>query len=131
MYLFLERGEVREKERKRNINVWLCLACPPLGTWPATQPCALTGNWTSDPLVHRLTFNLAGAKWALFKLALLFKLHCFTTEKFKGKLNQILWFAMFIIPEDTIFSLPCFPVYSKFSLMSICYFYIKNTSIYF
>ena len=24
---------------------------PPLGTWPATQECALTGNWTGDPLV--------------------------------------------------------------------------------
>ena len=26
---------------------------PPPGTWPATQACALTGNWTSDPLVRR------------------------------------------------------------------------------
>ena len=25
---------------------------PPLGTWPATQACALTGNRISDPLVH-------------------------------------------------------------------------------
>ena len=31
------------------------VACrtPLLGTWPATQACALTGNWTGDPLVHR------------------------------------------------------------------------------
>ena len=42
--LFLDRGEVREKERKRNINVWLPLMSPPLGTWPATQACALIGN---------------------------------------------------------------------------------------
>ena len=48
-YLFLERGEVREKERERNINVWLPLACPQLGTWPATQACALTGNGIGDP----------------------------------------------------------------------------------
>ena len=27
---------------------------PPVwGTWPATQACALTGNWTSNILVHR------------------------------------------------------------------------------
>ena len=39
----LERGE-GEKERKRNIHVWLPLARPPQGTWPATQACALTGN---------------------------------------------------------------------------------------
>ena len=28
-----------------------------LGTWPATQACALTGNRTSDPLVPRLAHN--------------------------------------------------------------------------
>ena len=44
IYLFLERGEGREKERERNINVWLPLAFPLLGAWPATQACALTGN---------------------------------------------------------------------------------------
>ena len=44
IYLFLERGEGKEKERERNINVWLLLQCPLLGTWPATQACALTGN---------------------------------------------------------------------------------------
>ena len=44
IYLFLERGEGREKERERNINVWLPLACPLLGTWPVTQACALTGS---------------------------------------------------------------------------------------
>ena len=51
-YLFLARGEGREKERERNSNVWLPLTCPPLGTWPTTQACALTGNWTSNPLVR-------------------------------------------------------------------------------
>ena len=46
-YLFLESGEEREK----NINVWLLLMCPLLGTWPTTQACALTWEWTSDPLL--------------------------------------------------------------------------------
>ena len=32
IYLFLERGEGREKERGRNIKVWLPLICPLLGT---------------------------------------------------------------------------------------------------
>ena len=53
MYLFLERGEGREKERKKNIHVWLPFTRPPLGTWLTTQACVLTGNWTSEPLVHR------------------------------------------------------------------------------
>ena len=51
-FLLLERGEGKRK-RERNINVWLLLTCPLLGTWPVTQACALTGNQTSDPLVHR------------------------------------------------------------------------------
>ena len=52
-YLFIFR-ERREGERERNINMWLSLACPLLGTWPKTQACAVTGNWTSDPLVYVL-----------------------------------------------------------------------------
>ena len=31
LYLFLDRGEGREKERERNINVWLPLVQPPTG----------------------------------------------------------------------------------------------------
>ena len=48
-----KRREREEKERGRNINVWLPLAHPLLGTWLTTQACALTGNQTSDPLVCR------------------------------------------------------------------------------
>ena len=35
--LFLERGEGREKDRERNINMWLPLPHPQLGTWPTTR----------------------------------------------------------------------------------------------
>ena len=31
--------------------------CPLRGSWPAVQPCALTGNRTSDPLVYRPALN--------------------------------------------------------------------------
>ena len=57
VYLFLERGDGREKERERNISRLLTLVRPLLGTWPATQACALTGNRTSDPLVSSLALN--------------------------------------------------------------------------
>ena len=60
IYLFiylLERGEGKEKEREGNISVWLPVTCPLPGTWPATQACALTGNRTSNPLVHRLALS--------------------------------------------------------------------------
>ena len=50
---YFERVEWKEKERETNINVWLPLTLPLLGTWSATQACALTWNGTGDPLVHR------------------------------------------------------------------------------
>ena len=56
LFIFRERGG-REKERERNINVWLPLPHTWEGTWPATQACSLTGNWTSNPLVCRLVLN--------------------------------------------------------------------------
>ena len=54
-YLFLDREERRKRER--NSKVWLPLAHPHLGTWPANRACALTGNQTSDPVVHGPAFN--------------------------------------------------------------------------
>ena len=50
---FREGGREEEREGERNINVWLPLLRPPLRTWPATQACALTGNWTTDLWVLR------------------------------------------------------------------------------
>ena len=52
IYLFLERGEGREKEGERNIDR-LCLTCPQMETWPTTQGSAQTGNRTSDLLFSR------------------------------------------------------------------------------
>ena len=62
IYLSLERGEARKKERARNIDVWeikqlIASHLPQLGSWPATQECALTGNRTGDLSVHRLVLN--------------------------------------------------------------------------
>ena len=61
LFIFREIGEGREKEREtsmcqRDINQ-LPLARPLLGTWPATQACALTGNPTGDSLVCRPVLN--------------------------------------------------------------------------
>ena len=46
IYLFLDGGEGWEKEGERNVNVWLPLVCPLLGTWPATQ--ARAPDWESS-----------------------------------------------------------------------------------
>ena len=61
MHLFLDRGEGREKEGERNIDVCLPLVHPLLGPWPTTQACALTGS----PLVYRTALNpLSHTSWA-------------------------------------------------------------------
>ena len=52
LFIYLEREEGREKERERNIDVWLPLTWPPTGDLAYNPGCALTGNWTGDPLVH-------------------------------------------------------------------------------
>ena len=55
--IFIFRERIWEGEREGNINVWQPVMHPLLGTWPATQACALTGNGTSHPLVHRPALN--------------------------------------------------------------------------
>ena len=46
--LFIFIGKGREGERERMKHPCGCLLHPLLGTWPATQACALTGNQTSN-----------------------------------------------------------------------------------
>ena len=46
-----------KEEGERNSNVWLPFTRSLLRAWPATQACALTENWTRDPLTHRPTLN--------------------------------------------------------------------------
>ena len=72
LFIYFWEGERREKERERNINVWLLLVCPQLGTWPATQAWALTGNRSSDLLVHRpalspLSHTSRGWRYSLYR----------------------------------------------------------------
>ena len=57
-YLFIFREKGREGERDgEKYQCVVASHAPPLGTWPTTQACALTGNRTGDPLVRRLTLN--------------------------------------------------------------------------
>ena len=51
-YLFLERGEGREKHRERHIHQ-LPFTCPQRGTRPKTQVCALAG-------IKQVTFRVCG-----------------------------------------------------------------------
>ena len=57
IFIYFQTEEGTEKDRERNINVWWPLMRSVLGTRPATQACALTGNLIHDPLVLRLTLH--------------------------------------------------------------------------
>ena len=56
-YLFLERGEGREKERGRNISVWLPLTCPHTGDLARNPGMCPDRESNSDLLVCRLVIN--------------------------------------------------------------------------
>ena len=56
-YLFIFRGEEKEKERVRNSNEWLTLTCPAPGTCFTTQACGLARDPTSNLLLHRPALN--------------------------------------------------------------------------
>ena len=55
---FRQRGREGDREGEKHQCV-VASHTPPIGdlTWPTTQACALTGNRTSDSLVHRLVIN--------------------------------------------------------------------------
>ena len=54
--MFTGRGREGKREGEKHQSV-VASHVPLLGTWPTTQACALTGNRTCNPLVHRLAFN--------------------------------------------------------------------------
>ena len=56
IHLYFREGK-GERKRGRETSECGCLCAPLLGTWPATQARALTGNRTGDPLVHRPALN--------------------------------------------------------------------------
>ena len=70
VYLFFERGEGREEERERNINVWLPLVRPYQGPgpqsrhvpWPGSKPTTLL--FTGWHPIHWVTS--AGATFCFF-----------------------------------------------------------------
>ena len=55
IFIYLQRGEAREKETSmcKRYTDWLPLTHPQTGTWPTAQACALTGNQTGDALAQR------------------------------------------------------------------------------
>ena len=110
IYLFLERREGKEKERERNINVWLLLMCPLLGTWPATQACALDWELNQRPFSSQAcTQSTELHHPGLFEMFYHFSSYIYISDpfwvnyrmwnvveprwSFKNK-NQILWLSL-------------------------------------
>ena len=52
-YLFIFREGKTGRKRDRNISVWLSLTHPSLGTWPATQACALDRASNQQPFASQ------------------------------------------------------------------------------
>ena len=79
IYLFLDRGEGREKEKEGNINVWLLLTRPLPGTWPATQACP---DWELNPRPFVLQAGTQSTEPHQPGIILLFITHESTVEFF-------------------------------------------------
>ena len=105
-------GERRENEGEKNMNVWLPLLCPLLGTWPATQACALTKSLTSDPLILRLALNplIHTSQWYSFEL------HCW----WECRLVQPMWKTVWNFLRKLKMKLPFDPA------IPLLVLYLKN-----
>ena len=57
LFIFEDRGREGETLVCERYIDRLPLSHPQMGTWPTTQPCALTGNRTGDLLVPRWVLN--------------------------------------------------------------------------
>ena len=101
IYLFLETG--REGERDRNINVWLPLMRPLLGTWPTTQACALTGSGTGNRQPFGLQVGTQTLSYTSQGTSLHFYVEFHLSPKFSAELGKgITWIKVKTL--DTIFS---------------------------
>ena len=52
-----EGGREEDKQCVRDTSISCLPHAPLLGTWSTTQACALAGNQTGDPSVHRPVLN--------------------------------------------------------------------------
>ena len=124
--LILERGEGREKERQININMCLSPAHPLLGTWPATQACALPGNQTSDPLVCRLALNpLSHTSQVSFMFVWCFFIFKLSYTKIIRSITEVILWCFHGITSRAIYHVPLF--HSLLLTLSYLLTYFKVT----
>ena len=100
LFIFRERGKDGEREGEKHQCV-VALMCPLLGTCPATQACALTGNWTGNPLVCEPSFNpLSHTKQGIF-------LNIYSNKK-KCKSGSHLWKNLHLLFQVGVVTWPRF-----------------------
>ena len=92
--------EGREKERERNISMWLPLEHPLLGTRPVIQACTLIGNPTSDPLVCRLVLSLLSHTSKVGRLNIFINLKHELQEEGNMKFNFCSEFVNVSLPQS-------------------------------
>ena len=96
-YLFIFVGE---KERERNIDVWEIppFAHPQLGTWPTTQACALTGNWTCKPAALIPLNHTSQGYFFSFFIFVLYSKQIFTKQLFFKSLTEtnVFWLRVLL-----------------------------------
>ena len=103
LYIYFQREGKRGRKREKHQCVFASHMRPPLGTWPATQACALTGNRTSDSLAPRLAFNplkdtSQGGNFLKRQLGVPFDLFChvFVSETLKQRQSLNNFFFCFM-----------------------------------
>ena len=105
---------MREKERERNICMWLPLTHPQVGTWPTTQQCALTGNWTGNPLFPWLALNPLSYTSQRGQLLSIFE-----------RCHSIAWLTLILLEKSAIhFIVDLTKVNIFFPLRLLCSLYI-------
>ena len=133
IYLFLNRGEGREKERERNVSVWLPLVRPLLRTWPTTQACALTGNRTSNSLVCRPALKpLSHTSQGVFLSCDLILFHNYIEHLLlQGQTHTVeyFWRILAVLSSFYWILFPLFPIPPLPQLVRLAlYFHFKVTS---
>ena len=101
LFIYFQREGKRARKRgrgtsmcKRNMDR-LPLTRPQLGTWPATQACALTGNHTSNLSVHRPSLSSlshTSQVWAYLVIIV----HSLAGEPRRKELQRVVCFSRII-----------------------------------
>ena len=114
LFIFKERGREGEREGEKHQRV-VTSSIPPTAGLAATQTYSLTGNQTSDPLVHRPALNPPShtsqgmVLLSLFPFFSFFGFNLLVFSNFLKRIFRVLIFSLFSFP----ICICCFILLSK------------------